>query len=73
MIETTICLKSCTAFSMGLMRSILTTPCPRYSLHYSKGKKKTKSTYGTFYPESWAENQGTEVDEATGMVKVQAR
>ena len=27
------------------------------------GKGKTKSVYGTFTPESWAKNEGTEVDE----------
>ena len=27
------------------------------------GKKKTKSIYGTFTPDSWAKNDGTEVDE----------
>ena len=27
------------------------------------GKGKTKSVYGTFTPESWAKNEGTEIDE----------
>lgn len=27
------------------------------------GRKKAKSVYGTFTPESWAKNEGTEVDE----------
>lgn len=72
MIETTNMLKELYRIFDGINEKYFDNSLPKVFITLQQGKKKNKSTYGTFYPESWAENQGTEVDEATGMVKVQA-
>ena len=72
MIETTNMLKELYRIFDGINEKYFDNSLPKVFITLQQGKKKNKSTYGTFYPESWAENQGTEVDETTGMVKVQA-
>lgn len=70
MIETTNMIKELYRIFDAINDEYFDGSLPKVFITLQQGKKKTKSTYGTFYPKSWAENQGSEFDEETGMAVV---
>lgn len=70
MIETTKMLEELYRVFDAINNEYFEGSLPKVFITLQQGKKKTKSTYGTFYPESWAESKGVEYDEETGVEKV---
>ena len=70
MVETTNMLKELYRIYDAINVEYFDGSLPKVFITLQQGKKKTKSVYGTFFPKSWAENQGVEFDEATGAEKV---
>ena len=70
MIETTNMLQELYRIFDAINEEYFDNSLPKVFITLQQGKKKTKSTYGTFYPKAWAENQGVEYDEETGIERV---
>lgn len=70
MIETTNMLQELYRIFDAINEEYFDNSLPKVFITLQQGKKKTKAVYGTFFPKSWAENQGSEVDEQTGMGEV---
>ena len=70
MIETTNMLKELYRVFDAINDKYFEGSLPKIFITLQQGKKKTKSTYGTFFPKSWAENQGVEYDEETGTEQI---
>ena len=70
MIETTNMLEELYRIFNAINEEYFDNSLPKVFITLQQGKKKTKSTYGTFYPESWAESKGVEYDEETGIERV---
>jgi len=70
MIETTNMLKELYRIFDAINKEYFENSLPKVFITLQQGKKKTKAVYGTFFPKSWAESQGKEFDEATGMEQI---
>ena len=68
MIKTTDMLKELYRIYDAINDEYFDNSLPKVFITLQQGKKKNKAIYGTFYPNSWAENQGDEVNEETGEV-----
>lgn len=72
MIETTNMLKELYRIFDAINDEYFDSSLPKVFITLQQGKKKTKSTYGTFYPESWAEVESKEINEETGAEVIKA-
>lgn len=72
MIETTKMLEELYRVFDAINNEYFEGSLPKIFITLQQGKKKNKSTYGTFYPESWAEVEGKEINEETGVEVIKA-